>query len=96
MTVWGGHSCPPSLRLLLLFLEKVRGRMNVDGRKKTSQKRRTRVPVPHKLVQLLRQQFIDNLRAGLAFGGFHDLADEETEHGFLAGAVLLELFGVGG
>jgi hypothetical protein len=94
MTVWGGHSCPPPLRLLLLSLGNVR---NAAWQiKKTSQKRRTRVSVPHKLVQLLRQQFVDDLRAGLAFGGLHDLADEETQHGFLAGAVLLELFGVGG
>ena len=42
----------------------------------------------HLLFQLLGQQFVHNLRAGLAFGGFHDLADEKAEHGGFSGAVL--------
>ena len=51
----------------------------------------TKVTMPWLLTQLFRQEFIHQLGAGLAFGRFHDLAYEEAEHGFLAGAVLLEL-----
>jgi len=53
------------------------------------------VSAPHLLLQSLRQQLIHQLWAGLAFRGFHDLADEEAEHGGFSGAVLLKLFGIG-
>ena len=40
-------------------------------------------------LQKLREQaadyFVDGLRIGLAFGGFHDLTDEEFEYTFVAG-----------
>src|SRR5471032_567118 len=49
--------------------------------------------------ELAFQQFVDLLRVGLAFGGFHGLADEEAEHlaafGFVCRAVLFNLFGIG-
>ena len=49
--------------------------------------------------ELAFKQFVDLLRVGLAFGGFHGLADEETEHlaafGFVCRAVLFDLLGVG-
>lgn len=47
------------------------------------------------LAKLFGQEFIYQLRTGLAFGGLHHLAYEETQHGFFAGAVLLKLLGVG-
>jgi hypothetical protein len=45
-------------------------------------------------IQFLRKQFVYQLRIGLALGRLHDLTDEESEHGFLPGAVLFELLGV--
>jgi hypothetical protein len=45
------------------------------------------------------EQLVHLPRVGLAFGGFHGLADEEAEHlaalGFVGGAVLFDLLGVG-
>jgi len=58
-------------------------------RQNQRQERRTGVSAPHLLCELLGQQFVHDLRAGLAFGSFHDLADEEAEHGGFAGAILL-------
>ena len=46
--------------------------------------------------QLLSQQLIHHLRIGLTFGGFHHLADKESDHGLFAGAILFELFGIRG
>jgi hypothetical protein len=57
-------------------------------RQNQRQERRTGVSAPHVLCKLLGQEFIHDLRAGLAFGGFHDLADEEADHGRLSGTVL--------
>lgn len=48
------------------------------------------------LSELLGQQLVHDLGAGLALGGFHDLAYEEAEHRLLAGTILFELFRVGG
>src|ERR1700722_11733023 len=45
--------------------------------------------------QLLREQHIDDLRAGLAFGCLHDLPHEEAQHGFLSPTILLQLLGIG-
>jgi hypothetical protein len=64
-------------------------------------------PVPHNpgptqsrsrtdSAQLPCQKLIHHLRIGLSFGGFHDLADEESGNCLFAGAVLLDLFGIGG
>jgi len=46
--------------------------------------------------QLFRDEFVKQRRVGLAFGGFHHLANEETGDGLLAEAVLLHLLGVSG
>src|SRR5215831_11210032 len=43
------------------------------------------------LLQLLGQQLIHNLRAGLTLGRFHHLTHEKPEYGLLAGAILLHL-----
>jgi hypothetical protein len=49
--------------------------------------------------ELALEQFVDLLRVGFAFGGFHRLAHKEAEHlaalGFVCRTVLLDLLGVG-
>lgn len=49
--------------------------------------------------EFLLQQLVHLTGVGLAFGSLHRLADEEAEHlaalGFVAGAVLFDLLGVG-
>ena len=56
-------------------------------------------PVPHnpawRLVQLLGQQLIHQLRIRLALRSFHHLADEKPHNCLLSRAVLLNLPGVG-
>jgi hypothetical protein len=47
-------------------------------------------------LQLPGQQLVHQLRISLPFGPFHHLAHEESEHGFLAGTVLLKLLWIGG
>src|ERR1700741_3692644 len=42
-------------------------------------------------LQFRLQPFVHNLRVGFAFGSLDDLAHEEAEERFLAGAILFEL-----
>src|SRR5439155_18754121 len=48
------------------------------------------------LAQFHPQTLVDELRVGFAGHRFHHLADEETEQGFFAAFVLLDLVGVVG
>src|SRR5271155_3157045 len=47
-------------------------------------------------THLLNQQLIHQLWITLTFGSFHYLADKESNHGLLPGAVLLKLLGIRG
>ena len=47
-------------------------------------------------VQLLRHQFIQQRRVGLALRRLHHLAYKESRHRLLSGAILLHLLGIGG
>src|SRR3546814_8363333 len=48
------------------------------------------------LRQRLLQQFVDDFRIRLATHGLHCLTNEKAEERFLAAAILLNLFGIGG
>jgi hypothetical protein len=96
--MWGGHSCPPplTLSLNLLFGEPIwflgsrKIKINVKAADRACPELVEGSVRPTCLLsQFLCQQLIHQLRAGLAFGGFHDLPYEEAEHGGFSGAILL-------
>src|ERR1017187_6370467 len=53
-------------------------------------------PADASTIQFLRHQFVEQRRVGLSLRRLHYLAYKESRHRFLAGAILLDLFGVGG
>src|ERR1019366_5457660 len=48
------------------------------------------------LPQLLGQKFVDHCWIGLSLRRLHHLTDKEADDGLLAGAILLQLPGIGG